>query len=85
MSWLETGRLNHLGTAIRAASGEQIGTIEALWGAGRSLEPYETPDLNAVMEWLADNEVLDPEGPSKTFEPLAKRGLFRRFGLMGKL
>jgi hypothetical protein len=85
MSRLETGHLNRLGTAIRAASVEQIATIEALWGAGRSLETYETPDLNAVMEWLADKEVLDPEDPSKHFEPLAKRGLFRRFGLMGKL
>jgi hypothetical protein len=85
MSRLETGPLNHLETAIRAASGEQIGTMEAMRGAGRPLGPYETPDLNAVTEWLADNEVLDPEGLSKNFEPLAKRGLFRRFGLMGKL
>ncbi len=27
---------------------------------------------------LADNEVLDPEGPDEMFEPLTRRGLFRR-------
>ncbi|RYI92611.1 MAG: phospholipase, partial [Acetobacteraceae bacterium] len=55
--------------------------IESLAGPGRSLRPYETPDLTAVEAWLADNEVLDPEGPGEMFESLAKRGLFRRFGL----
>ncbi len=65
-----------------AEGGSLIGAIEALRGAGRSLVPYETPDLNAVETWLADNEVLDPEGPGEAFESLAKRGLFRRFGRM---
>jgi phosphatidylserine/phosphatidylglycerophosphate/cardiolipin synthase-like enzyme len=68
-----------------AETSSLIGTIEALRGSGRTLVPYETPDLNAVTEWLADNEVLDPEGPGEMFEPLARRGLFRRFGLMRKL
>ena len=45
---------------------------------GRTLRPYRTPDLNAVQEWLADNEVLDPEGPEEMFEPISERGLFRR-------
>jgi phosphatidylserine/phosphatidylglycerophosphate/cardiolipin synthase-like enzyme len=65
-----------------AETGSLIGTIEALRGTGRTLEPYETPDLNAVTEWLANNEVLDPEGPDEMFEPLTKRGLFRRFSLL---
>ena len=61
-----------------ADSGSLIGTIEALRGSGRSLRPYEVPDLAEVEKWLADNEVLDPEGPDEMFEPLAARGLFRR-------
>ena len=31
-----------------------------------------------MQEWLADNEVLDPEGPEEMFEPISERGLFRR-------
>ena len=56
-----------------------IGAIEGLRGTGKTLRPYEIPDLNAVEEWLADNEVLDPEGPEEMFESLSKRGLFRRW------
>ena len=58
--------------------GSLIATIEASRGSGKTLEPYETPDLPAVERWLADNEVLDPEGPSEMFEATTKRGLFRR-------
>lgn len=59
-------------------SGSLIATIEKLRGTGRSLRPYEVPDLNEVEAWLADNEALDPETPDEMFEPFAKRGLFRR-------
>ena len=73
----------HLGVAVETvaqhidAHGSLIATIEAYRGAGRSLRPYEVPDLGAVEKWLADNEVLDPEGPEEMFEGLGKRGLFR--------
>ena len=75
----------HLGTTREAAAGAidehgLIGAIERLRGDGRSLRPYEVPDLSSVEEWLADNEVLDPEGPEEMFEALSKRGLFRRWG-----
>lgn len=76
----------HLGVAVdRVAavhreSGSLIAAIERLRGHGRSLRPYEVPDLGKTEEWLADNEVLDPEGPEEMFEPFAKRGLFRRLG-----
>jgi phosphatidylserine/phosphatidylglycerophosphate/cardiolipin synthase-like enzyme len=76
----------HLGrtqeeVAGRLADGASlIAAIEAMRGEGRTLVPYETPDLSAVETWLADHEVLDPEGPGETFEALEKRGLFRRFG-----
>ncbi|WP_136684086.1 phospholipase D-like domain-containing protein [Falsirhodobacter xinxiangensis] len=58
-------------------SGSMLATIESLRGKGRSLIPYETPNLSAVEAWLADNEILDPDGPDEIFEALSKRGLFR--------
>ncbi|MFV0624782.1 phospholipase D-like domain-containing protein [Sphingomonas sp. ac-8] len=62
-----------------AETGSLIATIEALSPAsGRRLRAYETPDLNEVEKWLADNEVLDPEGPGEMFEALSHRGLLRR-------
>jgi phosphatidylserine/phosphatidylglycerophosphate/cardiolipin synthase-like enzyme len=60
------------------ASGSLIATIEALRGPGRSLRPYEVPNLNEVEKWLAENEVLDPECPDEMFESFAKRSLFGR-------
>lgn len=74
----------HLGVTSRKLAnalereGSLIGAIEALRGKGKSLVRYETEDLNSVEAWLADNEVLDPEGPEEMFESMTKRGLFRR-------
>ncbi|QNA84665.1 phospholipase [Sphingomonas sp. So64.6b] len=59
-------------------TGSLIEAIERLRGPGKTLLPYEVPDLGEVEKWLADNEVFDPEGPSEMFEVSAKRGLFRR-------
>ena len=58
-------------------SGSLIRTIEALRGDGKSLRRYEIPELDKVEAWLADHELLDPEGPEEMFEPLTKHGLFR--------
>ncbi|WP_293877106.1 phospholipase D-like domain-containing protein [Sphingomonas sp. UBA978] len=58
-------------------TGSLIETIERLRGPGRSLRPYEVPDLDGIQKWLADNEVLDPEGPGEMFEATTQRGLFR--------
>ncbi len=68
---------NHVATTI-GETGSLIATIERLRGTGKTLRPYEVPDLTAVEAWLADNEILDPEGPEEMFESLEKRGLFRR-------
>jgi len=64
-------------TQVFAETGSLIATIERLRSHGRSLRPYTVPDLDAVETWLADNEVLDPEGPAEMFEPTTHRGLFR--------
>jgi phosphatidylserine/phosphatidylglycerophosphate/cardiolipin synthase-like enzyme len=64
--------------AIRA-HGSLVGAIESLRArGGRTLVPYETPDLNAVEAWLADHEALDPEEPEELFETFTKRSLFQR-------
>ncbi|MGY4398272.1 phosphatidylserine/phosphatidylglycerophosphate/cardiolipin synthase-like enzyme [Sphingomonas sp. UYAg733] len=74
----------HLGLEIDEVAaaidetGSLIETIERLRGSGKTLRPYEVPDLGDVEKWLADNEVFDPEGPSEMFEVSVKRGLFRR-------
>lgn len=74
----------HLGAeaedlAKALANGSLTDAIEGLRGrAGRTLRPYETPDLEGVTRWLADNEVLDPENPEDLFEPMTGNGLFRR-------
>jgi phosphatidylserine/phosphatidylglycerophosphate/cardiolipin synthase-like enzyme len=69
----------HLGTdcetieSIIAETGSIIETVERLRGDGRSLRPYEVPDLDGVRAWLADNKILDPEGPGEMFEALSER------------
>lgn len=74
----------HLGTDIATvtdaiAQHGLIGAIEHLRGSGKTLIPYEVPDLSSVEEWLADNEILDPEGPEDMFEAPSKRpGLLTR-------
>jgi len=75
----------HLGVApeaVRAATraqGSLIAAIETLAGPGRSLRPLDMPPLSDVERWLADNELLDPEGPEEMFKPLSqRRGLLRR-------
>lgn len=74
----------HLGVASEAVvntieqTGSLIQTIDRLARAGRSLRAYQQPDLASVEKYLADHEVLDPEGPDEMFEAIAKRTLFHR-------
>lgn len=65
-------------SAVIAQRGLIAGIEELRQKPGRTLRPYVTPDLNEVQAWLADHEVLDPEGPDEMFEPVSERGLFRR-------
>lgn len=76
----------HLGTTAEAVAksleetGSLIRTIAALASSpGRTLRAYEPPELNDLEKWLADNEVLDPEGPEEMFEAFTRRGLTRGF------
>ncbi|MDO4683921.1 MAG: phospholipase D-like domain-containing protein [Lautropia sp.] len=75
----------HLGVSVEAVvqaheqHGSMIQAIEALRRPGKSLAPYDIPDLSATEEWLADNQILDPEGPDDMFEPLSNRSLFKNW------
>ncbi|MBM3605521.1 MAG: phospholipase [Alphaproteobacteria bacterium] len=63
-----------------ARHGGLIAAIEANRrepGQGRTLVPYQIPELSGFEAWLAENEILDPEGPERIFEPLEKRSLFK--------
>lgn len=68
---------------IFSRTGSLIQTIDSLRSPGRSLIPYQVPDLHEVEKWLADNEVLDPDGPAEMFENLTQGKLLR--GLRQKL
>ena len=67
-------------TAKLAGTGSLAATVEALRGGGRSLVPYEIPELSGFAGWLAENEILDPNGPDEIFESTSKRGLFKGWG-----
>ena len=70
--------IEHYYAVLSGKTGSLIAAIERLRGPGKTLKPYETPDLSSVEQWLAENEALDPEGPEEMFEPFSRRGLFRR-------
>lgn len=78
----------HLGTTPEIIeqtlneSGSLIAAIDQLRetnpaSPGGTLKPYETPEISDIEKWLADHEILDPEGSDAVFEPIEKRGLFR--------
>lgn len=57
-----------------------IATIEELRGDGRSLLPFEPPELSDTQKKLAESEWLDPEGADELFEKRARPGLLSRLG-----
>lgn len=59
-----------------ARTGSLIRTIEELRTSGRRLVDYTVPDLAAVEEWLADNQVFD-SGKETVFEAMSRGGLLR--------
>ena len=64
--------------AAMAETGSLVATIERFRRAsGRTLRPHEAQDLSAIESFLAENEILDPEGSDAMFDPWVNRGLFR--------
>ena len=60
--------------AERQAS-SMVEAIEALRGEGKTLELLDMEALGATREFIAANELLDPESPDAMLDPIAKRGL----------
>lgn len=75
----------HLGVAAAqvlpavSTEGSVIAAIDAMrrQSKGKTLVDYKTPEISDLEKWLADNEILDPEGPEELFEAIERRGLFR--------
>jgi phosphatidylserine/phosphatidylglycerophosphate/cardiolipin synthase-like enzyme len=61
--------------AVEAALAQNLGT-------GKHLARFVLRDLSAREKLLADSELLDPERVGEAFEPMSKRGLFRRGGIL---
>ena len=52
-----------------------VDAIEALRGEGKTLELLDMEKLGATQEFIAANELLDPENADAMLDPIAKRGL----------
>ncbi|MEA3538073.1 MAG: phospholipase D-like domain-containing protein [Pseudomonadota bacterium] len=57
------------------ATGSLVEAIEALRGSGKTLAPLDLEKPGPLDQFIADNELLDPEKAEGFFEPLHKRGL----------
>ena len=60
--------------AERQAS-SMVDAIEALRGQGKTLELLDMESLGATKEFIAANELLDPERADAMLDPIARRGL----------
>ena len=65
-----------------ARAGSMAAMIEAAPRDGKRLIRFELRPLSDAEKALADSSLLDPERPAEIFEPISKRGLFRRGGIL---
>jgi phospholipase D1/2 len=71
----------HLGTTAEQVSAivserrSLIAAIELLSGPGRSLRPFDPPEINDAEKALADHELFDPERPRSLWHALSQRHL----------
>ena len=61
--------------AAEKKHGSMVDAIEALTGPGKSLELLTMEKLSDAEEFIASNELLDPESPDAMLDPIDKRGL----------
>ncbi len=52
-----------------------VDAIESLRGQGKTLELLDMEELGATQEFIAANELLDPESADAMLDPIARRGL----------
>ena len=58
-----------------AQAESMIGAIEALRGTGKTLDLLALEALDAAEEFIASNELLDPESAEDMLDPISQRGL----------
>ena len=63
--------------AAERGGASMLTAIEALRGAGKTLDLLELEDLGEVEKFIAANELLDPETPDQLLEPVGQRGLVK--------
>ena len=56
-------------------SGSMVDAIEVLRGSGKSLDLLDMEKLGAAEDFIASNELLDPECVDDMLDPIGKRGL----------
>ena len=61
--------------AAEQKHGSMVKAIEALIGPGKSLELLPMEGLSEAEDFIASNELLDPESPDAMLDPIGKRGL----------
>jgi phosphatidylserine/phosphatidylglycerophosphate/cardiolipin synthase-like enzyme len=61
--------------AVEKRNGSMVDAIEALIGPGKSLELLPMEGLSEAEDYIASNELLDPESPDAMLDPIGKRGL----------
>lgn len=65
---------------LEKCGGSLISAIEELRGTGRTLVPFEPPDLNAVEDGvLGESDLLDPERPADRWQPFKPKRLLSLF------
>lgn len=77
----------HLGLSVQSfeerltkAQGSLISAIESLRGEGRTLVPFEPPELNAAEDnLLGENDLLDPERPAHRWRPFKLKRIMPEF------
>ena len=68
--------------AMLAEHGSMAAMIDAAPKDRKRLERFRLRALSDAEKLLADSSLLDPERPNQIFEPIGKRGLFRRGGIL---
>ncbi|WP_240913774.1 hypothetical protein [Sphingomonas sp. HDW15A] len=58
-----------------------IAAIEALRGRGKSLDLLDLEGMGAAEDFIASNEVLDPECADDMFDPIAGGTLARSWAM----
>ncbi len=63
------------------ARGSMIAAIEALRGGGKSLDLLDLEGMGAAEDFIASNEVLDPQSVDEMFDPVASGTLAKSWAI----